>query len=181
MTTLAAINKKIEQLRKQADALLQTGRREAIVKARDLIEKFALTADDLGLGKAVKRGRASVAKKAARTAAGTPKYRDPATGKTWTGVGRAPAWIAAAKDRSKFLIDGGAVSGGEAVAASPKVRAKKKAGAAGTAKSPKASAPVKAAKKAAGKTAKRAPGKKAAGSSEPVPTTAEQASDTAQG
>jgi len=34
-----------------------------------------------------------------------PKYRDPATGATWTGRGLPPAWIASAKDRSKFLID----------------------------------------------------------------------------
>lgn len=34
------------------------------------------------------------------------KYRHPKTGATWTGHGRAPAWIVSAKDRSKFLIDG---------------------------------------------------------------------------
>lgn len=34
-----------------------------------------------------------------------PKYRDPETGATWTGRGLPPAWIAAAKDRNKFLID----------------------------------------------------------------------------
>ncbi len=33
-------------------------------------------------------------------------YADPKTGATWSGRGRAPAWIASAKDRSKFLIDG---------------------------------------------------------------------------
>ncbi|SEB11934.1 H-NS family nucleoid-associated regulatory protein [Paraburkholderia sartisoli] len=33
-------------------------------------------------------------------------YRDPEGGATWTGRGRAPAWIANAKDRSMFLIDG---------------------------------------------------------------------------
>lgn len=32
-----------------------------------------------------------------------PKYRDPATGATWTGRGIAPKWIAD-KDRSKYLI-----------------------------------------------------------------------------
>lgn len=34
------------------------------------------------------------------------RYRDPKTGATWSGRARAPAWIANAKDRSKFLIDG---------------------------------------------------------------------------
>jgi DNA-binding protein H-NS len=34
-----------------------------------------------------------------------PKYRDPKTGATWSGRGTAPAWLADAKDRSKFLIE----------------------------------------------------------------------------
>ncbi|KAA1006190.1 H-NS histone family protein [Paraburkholderia panacisoli] len=33
-------------------------------------------------------------------------YLDPKTGATWSGRGRAPAWLASAKDRTKFLIDG---------------------------------------------------------------------------
>ncbi|MFM0260580.1 H-NS family nucleoid-associated regulatory protein, partial [Paraburkholderia sediminicola] len=35
------------------------------------------------------------------------KYRDPKSGATWTGHGRAPQWIASAKNRDKFLVDGG--------------------------------------------------------------------------
>ena len=182
MTTLAAINKKIEQLKKQADAILQAGRREAIAKARDLIEKFELTVDDLGLGKKVGRGRALAARKAARPAtAGTPKYRDPATGKTWTGVGRAPAWIASAKDRSKFLVDSGAGSASEADAAPPKGRAKRKASAAGPVKAPKAPPTARSTKAVAGKAAKRGAAKKATASSEPSPVAAEHASETKQG
>jgi DNA-binding protein H-NS len=34
-----------------------------------------------------------------------PKYRDPETEATWSGFGRAPAWIKDA-DRSQFLING---------------------------------------------------------------------------
>ncbi|WP_321935400.1 H-NS histone family protein [Paraburkholderia sp. J8-2] len=33
------------------------------------------------------------------------KYRNPKTGETWSGLARAPAWIADVKDRSKFLIE----------------------------------------------------------------------------
>lgn len=33
-----------------------------------------------------------------------PKYRNPGTGDTWSGRGRAPAWIKDAKNRDKFLI-----------------------------------------------------------------------------
>ncbi|MFM0120292.1 H-NS family nucleoid-associated regulatory protein [Paraburkholderia sp. RL18-101-BIB-B] len=31
-------------------------------------------------------------------------YLDPKTGMTWSGRGRAPGWLAGAKDRSKYLI-----------------------------------------------------------------------------
>ncbi|MFW2275964.1 H-NS family nucleoid-associated regulatory protein [Burkholderia orbicola] len=33
-----------------------------------------------------------------------PKYRDPKTGRTWSGRGRAPGWIAG-KDRELYLIE----------------------------------------------------------------------------
>jgi DNA-binding protein H-NS len=32
------------------------------------------------------------------------KYQNPETGETWSGRGRAPAWIKDAKNRDKFLI-----------------------------------------------------------------------------
>lgn len=38
--------------------------------------------------------------------ASVAKYRDPKSGATWSGRGRAPAWIASAKDRTRFLADG---------------------------------------------------------------------------
>jgi DNA-binding protein H-NS len=38
----------------------------------------------------------------------TAKYADPKTGATWSGHGRASAWIANVKDRSKFLVDANA-------------------------------------------------------------------------
>jgi DNA-binding protein H-NS len=39
-------------------------------------------------------------------------YRDPKTGATWSGRARPPAWIANAKDRTKFLIDGDSTAAG---------------------------------------------------------------------
>jgi DNA-binding protein H-NS len=33
-----------------------------------------------------------------------PKYQDPASGATWSGAGRPPAWISEAKNRDAFLI-----------------------------------------------------------------------------
>ncbi|MCS6479740.1 H-NS histone family protein [Burkholderia thailandensis] len=50
-----------------------------------------------------------------RVRKGQPKSKQPAkylnseTGATWSGRGPAPAWLAAADDRSKFLIDAAAI------------------------------------------------------------------------
>jgi DNA-binding protein H-NS len=37
--------------------------------------------------------------------AGVPKYRDPETGKTWSGMGTVPMWIRG-KDREQYRIGG---------------------------------------------------------------------------
>src|SRR4029453_19680675 len=70
-----------------------------------------------------KRHSASKPKAAATaTTVGVAKYRDPQTGKTWTGRGKPPNWIAGAKDRQAFLIAPGA---GEDGASSKKTAAKR--------------------------------------------------------
>lgn len=38
-----------------------------------------------------------------REGAGQPKYRDPVSGKTWSGMGTVPGWIKG-QDREQFLI-----------------------------------------------------------------------------
>ena len=48
----------------------------------------------------------AVAHKGQRKGPQPVKYLDPKTGVTWSGKGPAPAWLAAVKDRSKFLIAG---------------------------------------------------------------------------
>jgi DNA-binding protein H-NS len=72
---------------------------EAVGKARELVAEFGLTVQDIfpsGRGAAKSAGKSTGGKVA-------PKYRDPATGQTWTGRGKAPKWIDG-QDRSKFLI-----------------------------------------------------------------------------
>jgi len=109
MATLTDIQKQIAKLEKQAVALLKEAASEAAKKAAALIKQHGLTAEDVGL--APKSGKAAAVKKAVAKAtpvtakpAGVPKYRDQKTGKTWTGTGKAPGWIAGAKNREKFLI-----------------------------------------------------------------------------
>ncbi|PTQ96513.1 DNA-binding protein H-NS [Paraburkholderia sp. GV068] len=78
-------------------------------------------------------------------------YRDPKTGATWSGRARPPAWIANAKDRTKFLIEGAAAADKKPVqkAAAKQAPAVKK-----TVAKKSASAKVSA-KKASAKTALR--------------------------
>jgi hypothetical protein len=54
-------------------------------------------------------------------------YRDPKSGATWSGRGRAPAWLAGAKDRSKFVIEGVAASAAVVKTSVPKAAAQKTA------------------------------------------------------
>ena len=70
----------------------------AVAEVRALIAKYDLTEKDVFPAGRRGRGRA-------RASAGKvpPKYRDPATGQTWTGRGKAPRWIDG-KDRTQFLI-----------------------------------------------------------------------------
>ncbi|WP_289241290.1 H-NS histone family protein [Delftia sp.] len=64
---------------------------EGIAAARALIQEHSLTAADVF---PAAKPKGSV---------GAPKYRDPATGATWTGRGKPPNWING-KDRAPFLI-----------------------------------------------------------------------------
>lgn len=82
-------------------AELQRGKRqEAIDKVRELMAQFGLTAADLGSApKAAKpKGPAAGGKVA-------PKYRDTATGATWTGRGLKPKWLVAALAEGKKIED----------------------------------------------------------------------------
>ncbi len=134
----------------------------AIVKIKELMQTFGLTAEHLGLTAA--RGKTSVTKKSKskQSGAGKVKYADPKTGKTWSGFGRAPAWIAAAKSRDAFLVDKSGVVISKTPAASKKV-AKSARKAEKPAAKPAAKKTVRATAAAAPATATRKPVAKKAG------------------
>jgi len=69
---------------------------DAVTKVRELVAEFGLTANDIFPG----RGAKAAGKPTSKVAA---KYRDQATGQTWTGRGKAPKWIEG-KDRNQFVI-----------------------------------------------------------------------------
>jgi len=70
----------------------------AVTQVRGLVAEYGLTVQDVFPGRA---GRAGAPKSAVSKVAA--KYRDPATGQTWTGRGKAPKWIEG-KDRTPFVI-----------------------------------------------------------------------------
>ncbi|MDE1006018.1 MAG: H-NS histone family protein [Paraburkholderia fungorum] len=112
MPTLEQIQAKLKKLQAQADVLIARKAQAAVDQIRDLMLKHGLTTADIeAKAKARRAARALNGRAAggnAKSVAGKsiPKYRDHKTGATWTGHGRAPAWIAAVKDRSQFLIEG---------------------------------------------------------------------------
>src|SRR5213594_808534 len=107
MKTYSAIQAEIAKLEKQAQALRKTEVAGVIAKIKEAIVAYALTAADLGLVRGAKAARTGAAKSGKKTSTtiGVAKYRDPKTGKTWTGRGKPPAWIAGVKNRDAYLID----------------------------------------------------------------------------
>jgi DNA-binding protein H-NS len=70
----------------------------AVTQVREIVAEYGLTVQDIFPGRASKAGSAKAS--GSKVAA---KYRDSATGQTWTGRGKAPKWIDG-KDRTQFLI-----------------------------------------------------------------------------
>jgi DNA-binding protein H-NS len=139
MVTLDAIKEKIAKLEKQAAAIAEKQSSIGLEKIRELMHRHGLSLADIESFVGKRRGRKpslKTANGAAKSARGNtrpvaPKYADPKSGATWSGRGRAPAWIKDVKDRSLFLINGSA--GGKAAGAKA-ATAKKAAGKAAAAK-----------------------------------------------
>jgi DNA-binding protein H-NS len=107
MTTYRDLTAQIAKLQAEAEKLRGAEKAGVIGRIREAIDLYGISAQDLGFSKSGKSAAPRGVAKAAKVAApqfGVPKYRDPATGKTWTGRGKPPAWIADAKDRTPFLI-----------------------------------------------------------------------------
>jgi DNA-binding protein H-NS len=118
MPTLEQIKDKMKKLQEQADKLIAKRAQFVLTDIRKLMEEHGLTTADIEPNSAEKKNRVrpagskstaptrKVPSTTAVNGARPAKYRHAKTGATWTGHGRAPAWIADAKDRRKFLIDG---------------------------------------------------------------------------
>ncbi|MYN29262.1 H-NS histone family protein [Duganella levis] len=95
MTTYQEYKAKIAEL----ENLAESARKDEITKAKEqiatIMRDYGLTIADLG---------ATAKAKVSKPRAPVPtKYRDDATGQTWTGRGRAPKWLEG-KNKDDYLI-----------------------------------------------------------------------------
>jgi DNA-binding protein H-NS len=98
------------ELAREIEAARAEEAAEAAKTCRELIELYDLSPQDVGFVKtqhiATKKqgkGDKTFAVKEARTPP-APLYRDPASGATWSGRGKAPRWLADTENRDAYLI-----------------------------------------------------------------------------
>lgn len=105
MATYQELKAQGEEILRRAEAMRSEERAAAIAKVKEVILEWGLTAAELGLSGAAKTAKSTQVGKRAVVAA---KYRDNATGNTWSGRGQAPKWLQAhlnaGKTRDEFLI-----------------------------------------------------------------------------
>ena len=94
MTTYQDLLKQRDALDAQIAEVRKGELANAVSQARQLVQEFGLTAQDIfgGTRQSTVKGTTVAA-----------KYRDPSTGATWSGRGKPPLWIAG-KDRAQFAI-----------------------------------------------------------------------------
>lgn len=92
-------------LEKQIAGFQREQRGEAIAKIKALMAEYGLTLADIGSASAAKP--VVVAKKKAKVAGSkvAAKYRNPATGDTWSGRGLKPKWMTAALAAGASISD----------------------------------------------------------------------------
>ena len=95
MKTYADVRAQIEQLEKEAQNLRKSEISQVLAQIKEQMATYGLTVADLG-----RKGVSGAKYKSS----GVVRYHDPKSGKTWTGHGKPPQWIANAKNRDAFLI-----------------------------------------------------------------------------
>ena len=95
MTTYKSLLAQREVLNEQIEEAKKAETTAAIARARELVAQYELTVEDVFAKNVSKKGK--------KIGSVAPKYRDPQTGKTWSGRGKPPLWISG-KDRSQFII-----------------------------------------------------------------------------
>ncbi|WP_116141674.1 H-NS family nucleoid-associated regulatory protein [Trinickia diaoshuihuensis] len=94
MATYRQLTEQLAKVQAQMETARQKELSATIDQIKEQIAEYGITAEELGFSSKRTASR--------KTGALPPKYRDPKTGATWSGRGRAPAWLG--KRREKFLI-----------------------------------------------------------------------------
>ena len=95
MSTLKELIAQREALDEQISRTKERERSEAVAKVKSLMSEYGLTMADLSM-------RTPKAAKVSKVAA---KYRNQATGETWSGRGLQPKWLKAAISNGAKLSD----------------------------------------------------------------------------
>lgn len=99
MATYKDLKTQLDSLAEKAEAARLAELQVVVDDIRAKVAEYGITEKDIF---GARRSKSSKQPKALTEA----KYRDPKTGATWSGRGRAPAWIKVVKNRDRFLIQG---------------------------------------------------------------------------
>ncbi|WP_175914775.1 MULTISPECIES: H-NS histone family protein [unclassified Burkholderia] len=97
MATYKELKAQMDALAAKTEAARVAEFQSVVDDIRAKVTEYDITEQDIF---GTRRGRSAKQ----TTAPLEAKYRDPKTGATWSGRGRAPAWIKDAKNRNRFLI-----------------------------------------------------------------------------
>ncbi len=111
--TVADLDKVITEAERHREARRGSAKKELVEEFRAKAEAMGLSLAELVGGSAQASrppGKARQPRKGASTASPQVKYRNPDTGETWSGRGRAPKWMTLAQERGRsreeFLAKG---------------------------------------------------------------------------
>lgn len=96
MASLKDLMAQIASLQEQVTEVRQREVADAIAKVHTIIDEYQLTVADVFPAGKVKTGAKPTVKVSA-------KYKDPVTGKTWSGRGLSPKWLSG-KNKADYLI-----------------------------------------------------------------------------
>ncbi|TDN62867.1 H-NS histone family protein [Paraburkholderia sp. BL10I2N1] len=100
MASYKQLTAQLEKLHKEVALAREKEVAQAVAEIKQLIADYEITAEELGFPAAGTKGARGKARKSGLPA----KYRNPKTGETWSGRGRAPGWLAG-KNRERFLVE----------------------------------------------------------------------------
>jgi DNA-binding protein H-NS len=100
MASYKQLTAQLEKLHKEVALAREKEVAQAVAEIKQQIADYDITAEELGFPAPGTKGAKGKARKPGLPA----KYRNPKTGETGSGRGRAPGWLAG-KNRERFLIE----------------------------------------------------------------------------